>query len=157
VKWYDAANKYDEAVDYELEAVPEDWQRELVALERALTHIMNGGYIQFLVNCGRPTYLYASQAFKKIGAAKTAKLLDRCQALIEEHFPTEGKSIDELAVLMGSELHKGGEIIKEEGSILPDSVYDRIGDFDSEFMEHDWDDLAQTYFEAKIKAGKKNK
>ncbi len=157
MKWYDAANKYDEAVNYELEALPEEWQRELVALERALTHIFNGGYIQFLVNCGRPTYLYASRAFKKIGAAKTAKLLDRCQGLIEEHFPAASKSTDELLVLMGSEVHRDGAIVKDAGSILPDSVYDRIGDFDSEFMDHDWDDLAQAYFEPRIKADKKKK
>ena len=157
MKWYDAADKYDERAKYELDAVPEEWQRELVALERALSNIMNGGYIQFLVNCGRPTYLYASQAFKKIGATKTAKLLDRCQALIEEHFPTEGKSTDELLVLMGSEVHHGGAIVKDAGSILPDSVYDQIGKLDSKFMDHDSDHLAQAYFEARIKAGKKNK
>ena len=58
---------------------------------------------------------------------------------------------------MGSEVHHGGAIVKDAGSILPDSVYDQIGKLDSRFMDHDWDHLAQAYFELRVKADKKNK
>ena len=149
MEWYEYADGFEEASDYQLESLAEVWQRELVALERAISNIFNGGYLQFLAN-GRPeSYVYATQAFKRIGAPTMAKILDRCQALVEQHFPTEGKSQDQLIVLMINEMHgPKGKIRKEAGSVLPESVIDEIYDLSYKFMEDpdDYFGLAQAYF-----------
>src|SRR3712207_7391542 len=60
-------------------------------------------YLQFLVNNGREAYVYASRALKAIGAAKMADLIDRCQALVDEHVAAGGKSPDELTELRSEE------------------------------------------------------
>jgi hypothetical protein len=88
MEWFEAANEYETGMDGQLESLSAEWQRELVALERAISNIFSGGYLQFLVNGGRESYVYASQALKKIGAHTMAEIFDRCQALVEEHFPT---------------------------------------------------------------------
>ena len=88
-----------------------------------------------------------------------AKILDRCQALVEQHFPTEGKSQDELIVLMINEIHgPKGKILKEAGSVLPESVIDEIYDLSYKFMEDpdDYFGLAQFYFEPLIEGLKQS-
>lgn len=87
-----------------------------------------------------------------------AEIIDRCQALVEEHFPTEGKSPDELTVLMANEIRSPkGKVLKKAGSVLPESVIGRIEGLSYEFM-HDPDDyhhLAQDYFGPLIEAHKR--
>ncbi len=123
MEWYEYAYGIEEASDYQLESLTEVWQRELVALERATSNIFNGGYLQFLANGRRESYVYASQALKRIGAPKTAKILDRCQALVDEHFPTEGKSQEELMVLRINEIHgPKGKILKARAATNPAHV-----------------------------------
>ena len=158
MKWYEAAIKYESEIDGQLESLSDEWQRELVALERAISDIFNGGYVQFLANRGRESYVYASQALKKIGAHTMAEIIDRCQALVEEHFPTEGKSPDELTVLMANEIRSPkGKVLKKAGSVLPDSVVDLIDDLSSNFIgdPDDYHKLAQSYFGPLIKTQKR--
>src|SRR5438552_6437723 len=88
------------AHDSRLSSLSHDWQRELAALWRLEADVNNGAYLQFLVNWGRESYVYASQALKKIGALKMADIVDRCQALVDEHFNSEGKSPDDLEQLL---------------------------------------------------------
>src|SRR5262249_46900008 len=81
--WYDVTGKYHEktfAHECRLSMLPEEWQRELAAIWRLEADVNNGAYLQFLSNWGRESYVYASQALKKIGARKMAEIVDCCQA-----------------------------------------------------------------------------
>ena len=150
--WYEAAEKYDRQTweqDGRLSSLPADWQRELAALWRLDRNVNNGAYLQFLVNCGRESYDYASRALKRMGARKTAEIIDTCQSLIDEHFLCEGKSGDELAVLLPNQIiSREGKTIKEPGSVLPESVRDRISELSYEYMNYpeDFGPLAEGYF-----------
>jgi hypothetical protein len=138
VDWWVAADEYDRRTDPQagrLEALSAEWQRELVALERLQRDMNNGGYVQFLVNCGRESYVYASQALTKIGARRMARIIDRCQALIDEHFPSEGKSHEERRPpLWNTVLDPHGNVIKESGSVLPDAVYEQLLDLSYKYI-----------------------
>ena len=133
--------------DGRLSALPEVWQRELVALYRLDNEVNNGGYLQFLANNGREYYVYASQLLKKIGATKTAALIDCCQALVDEHFPTE-ELTEPIEMLPNPIIGRDGETIKEAGSVLPDSVLARISVLSYEYMNYPDDSglLAEDYF-----------
>src|SRR5206468_937122 len=129
--------------DCRLSSLPEDWQRELAALWRLEADVNNGAYLQFLANWGRESYVYASQALKKIGARKMADIVDRCQALVDEHFGAEGTSHDQRQELMpNSVIDRQGRLLKDSGSILPDAVVTRINELSYEFMDYP-EDLAQ--------------
>ncbi len=140
MNWFDITAKYDELsrdLDDDLESLPEDWQRELAALNRLEMNVNNGAYLQFLTNCGRESYVYASRALHKIGARKMAEIIDRCQALVDEHFETETASREEIEALMPNEvIGLDGERLKEPRSILPDPVLDRIYELSDEFMDY---------------------
>ena len=143
--WYDATGKYHEQTfshDCRLSSLPEEWQRELAAIWRLEADVNNGGYLQFLSNWGRESYVYASQALKKIGARKMAEIIDRCQALVDEHFASEGASREQMQNLMPNPvIGRDGAIVKEAGSILPDSAVARINELSYEFMNYP-DDIA---------------
>jgi Domain of unknown function (DUF4375) len=146
MEWYDITGKYHEQTfshDCRLSSLPEDWQRELAAIWRLEADVNNGAYLQFLANWGRESYVYASQALKKIGAGKMAEIIDRCQALVDEHFNSAGASHVQMEYLMPNRIiGTDGELIKEAGSILPESVVDRINELSYEFMNYP-EDLAQ--------------
>jgi hypothetical protein len=150
--WDDAAERYHERTfehDGRLSSLPADWQRELAALWRMSVDVWNGGYLQFLVNRGRETYAYASQALKKIGAHRMAEIIDSCQALVDEHFPSEGKSSDDLLQLLPNLcIGRDGRIIKEAGSVLPESVIARISELSYEFMDYpdNFGELAEKHY-----------
>jgi hypothetical protein len=89
--WFDVAGRYHErtfAHECRLSSLTTDWQRELAAVWRLEVDVNNGGYLQFLTNWGKESYVYASQALKKMGAHKMADIVDRCQALVDEHLQT---------------------------------------------------------------------
>jgi hypothetical protein len=152
VDWYDAAVAYHErtfAHGDDLASLPADWQRELVALMLVNREVNNGAYLQFLANHGRETYVYASQALKKIGARRMADIIDRCQALVEEHFPCEGRSSDELVPLLpNAVIDRDGRTVKEAGSVLPEPILARILGLSYDFMDYpdNVQDLAQGYY-----------
>jgi hypothetical protein len=158
VDWYDAARGYYErtfAHDGRLSSLPADWQRELVALMLVNREVNNGAYLQFLVNRGRETYAYASRALKAIGARKMADIIDRCQALVDEHFPCEGKSSDELTQLLPNPvIGRDGRMVKEAGSVLPESVVRRLSELSYEFMGYpdDVGELAESHYRLLIEA-----
>jgi hypothetical protein len=113
------------------------------------SNVNNGGYLQFLVNCGRESYSYASQALKKIGALKTAAVVDTCQTLVDEHFPCEEATSAELTRLLPNRIiGREGQTIKDAGSVLPDSVLARLSELSSEYISYpeEWGDLAKDYF-----------
>jgi Domain of unknown function (DUF4375) len=145
MEWYDVTGKYHEQTfshDRRLSSLPAEWQRELAAIWRLETELNNGGYLQFFCNCGRESYLYASQALKKIRADTMAEIIDRCQALVDEHFISEGASHGHMQSLMPNPIiGRDGELIKEAGSVLPDSVIQRIYELSYEFMAYP-DDIA---------------
>jgi hypothetical protein len=144
--WYDATAEYHEQTfehECRLSSLPEDWQRELAAIWRLEADVNNGAYLQFLSNWGRESYVYASQALKKIGARKMAEIIDRCQAIVDEHFNSAGASHEQMQNLMPNRvIGTDGELMKEAGSILPESVVDRIYELSYEFMNYP-EDLAQ--------------
>jgi Domain of unknown function (DUF4375) len=160
VDWYDAANEYarrTDAHDGRLSSLPAEWQRELVALARVERDVNNGAYLQFLVNGGRESYAYASRALKKIGAHTMAGIIDHCQALVDEHFPSDKKSPDELQQLLPSPiLDRQGRVIKEAGSVLPEPVLRRISELSYEYMGYpdDVGPLAQSYYGPLIEGDK---
>ena len=143
--WYKLTGKYHEQTfshECRLSSLPEEWQRELAAIWRLEADVNNGGYLQFLANWGRETYFYASQALKKIGARKMLEIIERCQAIVDEHFDCEGASHEQLRNLMPNPvIGRDGELINATGSILPDSMVDRIYELSYEFMDYP-DDIA---------------
>lgn len=119
--WYamkDAAHGRTLDHDCRLSSLPTDAERELAALWRLEADVNNGGYLQFIGNWGRETYAYASQALKKIGARRTAEIVDQCQALVDEH--AAGDDLPAFPELRAS---------------LPENVVARIYDLSYEFME----------------------
>ena len=138
--WYDATGKYHEqtfARECQLSSLPEEWQRELAALWRLEADVNNGAYLQFLVNWGRESYIYASRALKKIGAHKMAEIVDQCQALVDEHFDSEGASPEQMQGLMpNAVIGPDGELVKESGSILSKPVVERIYELSYGFMDY---------------------
>ncbi len=143
--WYDVTGTYHEQTfsqDCRLSSLPHDWQRELAAIRRLEADVNNGAYLQFFANWGRESYVYASQALKKIGTRKLAEIIDRCQALVDEHFSCEGASHEQMQSLMPNPtIGRDGKVIKEAGSILPDLVVERISELSYEFMNYP-DDIA---------------
>ena len=72
-----------------------------------------------------------------------ARIIDRCQALVDEHFNSEGASPEQMQNLMpNAVIGRDGELIKEAGSILPESVVARIYELSYEFMNYP-EDLAR--------------
>jgi hypothetical protein len=138
--WYDICTKAHRRTfphDCQLSSLSTEWERELAALWRLEADVNNGAYLQFLSNWGRESYVYASQALKKIGANKMAAIIDSCQALVDEHFNCDGASQDQMQNLMPNPAMDGhGNLTKEAGSILPDSVVTRIYDLSYEFMNY---------------------
>ncbi len=110
--------------DGKLESLPEEWQRELAALWRVEADVNNGAYLQFIANWGRDSYRYASQVLKTIGASRMARIIDQCQAFVEEHLDPEGLKFEQLRAL------------------LPEEVVDRVYDLSYEFMDYP-DDIAE--------------
>ena len=111
--------------------------------------ITNGAFLQFLCNHGRQVSLCASRAMEKIGAHRMAAILDSCQSLVDEHFPSEGKLPEELRLLLPNEIiGRDGRTIKEAGSILPEAVLTRILELSYEYMSYPdpLGDLAQKYY-----------
>lgn len=93
--WFDLSSEVHEqtfAEESRLSSLPTEWEREVAALWRLEADVNNGGYVQFLANWGRESYAYASQALKSIGAMRMAKIIDQCQALIDEH--CTGRTLD---------------------------------------------------------------
>src|SRR5262245_36317627 len=143
--WYEVTVEYHKRTlehDGRLSSLPEEWQRELAALWRLEADVNNGGYLQFLSNWGRESYVYASRALKRIGAERMAESIDRRQTLVDEHFDCEGKTHDELRQLTpNATFGLNGEIIKQAGSVLPTTVLERIYELSYEFMDYP-DDVA---------------
>jgi hypothetical protein len=129
-------------------SLPTEWQRELVALCRAIDDVNNGAYLQFLVNHGRHTYVYASQAFKKIGAHRMAEIIDECQSMVDEHYSTDGKRMEERSELFPNKVIRDGRVVKEAGSVLPEDVVQRLNELSYEFMDFpdDVGQLGESYF-----------
>ena len=146
MNWYEATERYHEQTfshDCQLSSLPNQWQREMAALWRLEADVNNGAYLQCLSNWGRETYEYASQALKRIGARKMAKIIDACQILVDEHFDAEGKTQNELRELTPNTVVGGnGNVIKERGSVLPQPVIDRIYTLSYQFMEYP-EDIAE--------------
>jgi hypothetical protein len=160
VDWYEAAGVYYERTwphDGRLSVLPAEWQRELVALMLVNREINNGAYLQFFANHGREVYEYASRALKVIGARRMAEIVDACQALIDAHSPNPGQSSGERAELLPNRIiGRDGQTVKEPGSVLPDSVLERVSELSYEFMGYpdDVEDLAQAHYGPLIEGDK---
>jgi uncharacterized protein DUF4375 len=157
VDWYEITLKYAKRTwDHEsrLSSLPAEWQRELAALHRLESNVFNGAYLQFLSNCGRESYSYASRALKRIGALRTAAIVDLCQALVDEHFDCEGKSEDLAQLLPNPILGRDGQTIKEAGSVLPEPVIARIYELSFEIMNFpdDWSRLGFIHYRPYLEA-----
>jgi hypothetical protein len=64
-------------------------------------------------------------------------IVDQCQALIDEHFDTAGKQPEDLMALLPNRIiGRRGEAIKEDGSVLPEEIVERIYDLSYEFMDY---------------------
>ncbi len=136
--WFDATSKYHRQTfphECRLSSLPEEWQRELAAIRRLEADVNNGAYLQFLSNWGRESYVYASQGLKKDGAHTMADIIDRCQALVDEHFGSDEALHEQRESIMPNPvIGRDGQLIKNAGSILPDCVVDRINELSYEFM-----------------------
>ncbi len=72
-----------------------------------------------------------------------ADIVDRCQALVDEHFGSGDPSPERMRGLLPNPvIGREGELLKAAGSILPDSIVDRIHDLSYEFMGYP-ENLAQ--------------
>lgn len=158
MEWYDAGWRLYEQSRAEgdrLSSLPTDWQRELAALAILDEQMNNGAYLQFLANFGRTAYVYSRQALHRIGAHRMVEIVDTCQTLIDEHFPTEGMSQNERGKLLVNQvLDREGRTIKEAGSVLPEAVVARVYELSYEYMSYPdkvWD-LAQRHFGSLIES-----
>lgn len=148
--WYELSQKYHTQTfdhDAALSSLPEEWQRELAALWRLEADVNGGGYLSFLANWGRESYVYASQALKKIGAQKMATIIDRCQAIVDEHYREDGR--DRRVLLPNKIINIEGKVVKKAGSVLPASAVDRILELSYEFMDYpdEIDSLGMAYYQ----------
>ncbi len=156
MNWFDICGVPHErtfAHDCRLSSLPNEWERELAALWRVETDVFNGAYLQFLTNWGQESYLYSSRALNKIGARKKADIVDRCQALVDEHFDWKGKSNAELLKLLpNAVLDSEGKQRKAPGSVLPEAVVARIYELSYEYMNcpDDVEQLARKYYRSHI-------
>ena len=156
--WYAATDKYHKQTfsqDCRLQSLPEDWQRELAALWRLEADVNNGAYLQFLVNWGKDTYVYASRALKKIGAIRMAEIVDSCQVLVDEHFDWERRPEEQRDQLIPNRvIDRKGNLIKGPGSILPAEVVERILQLSYEFMDYpdDIPKLGMSYYGSLIES-----
>jgi hypothetical protein len=154
--WFQLTIKYHSqtlAHECRLNSLPEEWQRELAALWRLDADVNNGAYVQFFVNWGRESYVYASQALKKMGALRLAEIVDQCQGIIDEHVQAEVVCPEELRdILPGKLIATSGEIIKDADSTLPQSAIDRIYELSYEYMDccNDLDHLGMEYYAARL-------
>lgn len=124
--WFDVSSEPHQRTfehDCRLSSLPSERERELAALWRLEADVNNGAYLQFLCNWGRDSYVYASQALNKIGAARMAAIVDQCQALVDEHW--RGKPLDYATMV----------------ETLPERVSQRLLDLSYEFMDYP-DDIA---------------
>jgi len=150
--WYSAGWHYYEQTrpnDDRLSSLPAEWQRELVALTLLDQQMNNGAYLQFLANCGRTAYVYSRQALHKIGARRMVEIVDTCQGLVDEHFPTEGRPQHERGrLLLNQVLDREGHTIKEAGSVLPEAVVARVYELSYEYMSYPdkVSELAQSHY-----------
>jgi hypothetical protein len=136
VNWIDAADLYYQRIiphDSRLSALPTEWQREVVALYLLDTGVNWGGYLTFFVNRGREAYRYATQALRRIGATRTAKIIEKCQALIDEHAPPGG---DPRRLLPNEVIRADGTTVKKPGSTLPDSILQRLSELSDEYLQY---------------------
>lgn len=138
--WFNVSGKPHERTfghECRLSSLPTEWERELAALWRLEADVNNGAYLQFLCNWGRDTYVYASQALKKIGALRMATIVDQCQALVDEHL--SDKPLDYAKMLR----------------TLPKDVSQRILDLSYEFMDYPDDiaELGMKYYRSHITDG----
>jgi hypothetical protein len=144
--WYELTEKYHKqtlAHDCRLDSLSHEWERELAALCRLEADVNHGGYLGFFSNWGRECYVIASQALRKIGARRTADLIDGCQALLDEHFNSEGASQEQRRMVLPNPIIAPDcSVIKRAGSVLPDAVVDRIIELSYEFMDYP-EDVAQ--------------
>jgi hypothetical protein len=127
VDWYKTCGKYHKQTfrhDARLDSLPTEWQRELAALWRLEADVNTSGYLIFLANWGRESYVYASQALTKMGAKKMAAIVDKCQALVDKYCDPETMAAGRF--VPNAVINKDGDITKEAGSTLPDRVVQRI-------------------------------
>jgi hypothetical protein len=150
--WYSAGWHYykeSRGDDDRLSSLPAEWQRELVALTLLDQQKNNGAYLQFLANCGRTAYVYSRQALKNIGAHRMVEIVDACQALVDEHFSTDGRPQHEWGqLLLNQAIDREGRTIKEAGSVLPDAVVARVFELSYEYMGYpdDVSELAERHY-----------
>lgn len=131
--WFDVSGKpHERTFEHEcrLSSLPTERERELAALWRLEADVNNGAYLQFLCNWGRDSYVYASQALKKIGASRMAAIIDQCQAMVDEHWGD--KPLD----------------YAKMSESLPKKVSQRILDLSYEFMDYpdDIPELGMKYY-----------
>jgi hypothetical protein len=131
------AHKQTFAHECRLSSLPTDRERELAALWRLEADVNNGAYLQFLCNWGRESYVYASQALKKIGAARMAAIVDQCQALVDKHWGDKPLNYAQIQ------------------DTLPKNVLQQILVLSYEFMEYpdDVTVLGAKYYEPQIAGG----
>jgi hypothetical protein len=101
------------------------------------------------VNHGREAYVYASRALKQSGARQMADIIDRCQALVDEHLSDDAESAADLRRLLpNSVIDHEGRSAKDAGSALPEPVVRRIYELSYEFMDYPDNiaDLAESYY-----------
>ena len=74
----------------------ENWQRELASIWRMCADIPNGGYIQFIGNWKRVSYVYGSQSLGFIGALQMKGFVDQAQNVIDKYPERDGWGYSEI-------------------------------------------------------------
>jgi hypothetical protein len=138
--WYKLTEKYHVQTfehDCRLSSLPAEWQRELAAVWRLEADVNNGAYLQFLGNWGLETYFYASRALRIIGAVSMSRIIDACQALVEEHIDVRNATREQLQQLeLGQYIDQQGKVKEVASSPLPQPARNRILELSYEFMSY---------------------
>ena len=155
--WYEISDRYHGkslTADGDLSSLAEVWQRELAALWRLEADVNNGGYLQFIGNWGLETFRHAVAGLNKINAKKMARLVEKCQHLVDTYADASIPESERFKNLMPNPiLNYDGTVTTPPPSPIPDDVLEKIDELSYQFMDYP-DDIATlglAYYSPKVR------
>lgn len=112
---------------YDLQKFEEDWQREVIGLNRLHEECWGGGYLTFLVNYGDLPLHYARQALQNVKATEVLKIVDRCQQIVERYANMDRLGREKYAEIdTRTYFEKDGKNTRTVKGRMPQTQVDRV-------------------------------